>query len=192
MVQRFSDGDAPPPVEQPAADRRVFELVADYEYAAPGGRRWMTIEDVPEGGLAPEATADRVLYEQIVPTKGWLTEEGPTDQGQFPAGRFVLSVTMDVLEAGLAEFHGWYDEEHLPALLAVPEITAARRFRAIGGDLPANGRQRFLALYEMSNDEFLTTEAWATAAANTPRTERVMVHADWASQFYRVSDGGPE
>lgn len=187
LVQRFADGpEAPPPSGWPAAVRREFERVPEYEYAAPGGARWMTLDELaedapPAGGVA----AGGVLYQQITPARGWVTGEGPTEEGRLPAGRLVLSVTMDVAEPGLGEFHGWYDEEHLPALLAVPEISAARRFRAVGGDLPAGDRQRFLALYELSSDAFLGTEAWARASANTPRTERAMAHASWASQLYR-------
>ena len=170
----------------------TFERVADYEYAAPGGARWLTTHDLAQwdidAGEVPEATA--VVYEQIVPARGWLTSEGPVDHGELPAGVVVLSVTMDVEEDALDAFNGWYDEEHLPTLLAVPGIDAVRRFRAVGGDLPEAGRHRFLALYEFESSDLLATEAWASAAAITPRNEQVMAHARRASQLYRQVDLG--
>lgn len=52
-----------------------------------------------------------------------------------------------------AEFNKWYDEVHLPDLLEVPQITAARRFKLAG---PANKNQpdaQYLAVYEIDSDD---------------------------------------
>jgi hypothetical protein len=52
----------------------------------------------------------------------------------------------------ITDFHRWYDEVHLPEILAVDGIAAARRFAALdGGD--------FVAVYEIEGDV-------ATAKAN--------------------------
>jgi hypothetical protein len=140
------------------------------------------------GGAGTTATATSVtatVFEQIAPAEGWLTGGGVVASGDLPEGEVVLSVVMDVEEGALDLFHGWYDEEHLPKLVAVPGIDAARRFRAVAGALSEPGRQRFLALYELTGLEFLETNAWAEAAAMTPRTAEVVPHVILMSQLYR-------
>lgn len=141
------------------------------------------------GGAPPGGgSGNRVsltVFEQISPVEGWLTAEGVVAGGELPAGEAVLSVTMDVEEGALDLFHGWYDEEHLPKLVAVPGIDAARRFRAVAGDVAEPGRRRFLALYELAGLDFLETPAWAAAASMTPRTAEVVPHVVMNSQLYR-------
>jgi hypothetical protein len=70
-------------------------------------------------------------------------------------------------------------------MVAVPGIEGARRFRAVGGQTPAPGRRRFLALYEVARRGVFDGGAWAAASTITPRTEQVVPHLDWASQLYR-------
>ena len=69
-----------------------------------------------------------------------------------------------------AEFNRWYDEEHIPALAAVPGVLCARRFRAASTTL-----QKFVALYHMTSPEVCTTEAW-TKAVETPWTQKIRPH----------------
>ncbi len=194
LLHVWADGDAPRPVDHPTVlGTRTYERMADYGYAGPVGRRWLTLHDLLPGTTAVDvAPADGIVgpvtvFEQISPADdGWLTGDGPVTPGpdrELPVGKTVLSVVMDVAEAGLDVFHGWYDEEHLPKLVAVPGIDAARRYRAVGGDLAEPGRQRFLALYEFAGVDVLDTPAWATAAEMTPRTELVVPHVEISSQI---------
>ncbi|HEY8548277.1 MAG TPA: hypothetical protein VIL36_24630 [Acidimicrobiales bacterium] len=191
LLHVWADGDAPRVADHPAVvGTRTYERVADYAYAGPVGRRWLTLHDLRPGTDATDVVpaGDDVgpvtVFEQISPANGgWLTADGPTAEGELPVGKAVLSVVMDVAEAGLDVFHGWYDEEHLPKLVAVPGIDAARRFRAVGGDLAVPGRHRFLALYEFSGLDVLDTPAWAEAAQMTPRTELVVPHVEINSQI---------
>ncbi len=46
-----------------------------------------------------------------------------------------------------AEFNEWYDEIHLPDLLALDGFVAARRLRPVGEDGP------YVALYEIEGDD---------------------------------------
>ena len=202
LLQVWSDDDAPRVVDHPAVTgTRAYERVVDYAYAAPDGRRSLTIHDL--AGSAADAAAAGVveaarkagdgpsaatvtLFEQIFPAGGWLTAEGATSEGPFPTGDAVLSVVMDVDIDALDIFTGWYEEEHLPKLVAVPGIDAARRFEATAGALAEPGRRRYLALYEFANLELLDTEAWAQAAAMTPRTELIVPHIVMMSQLYRT------
>jgi hypothetical protein len=193
LLQVWSDGDAPRVADHPAvADTRSYERVADYAYAAPDGRRWLTVHDLSgptEGIVAAGNDGDPstivTLFDQIFPADGWLTADGPTTAGPYPVGKAILNVVMDVAEEGLDLFTGWYEEEHLPKLCAVPGIDAARRFRAVDGVLAEPGRKRFLALYEFASLELLDTEAWAGAASMTPRTEQIVPFIVMMSQLYR-------
>ncbi|MDP7706876.1 DUF4286 family protein [Mycobacterium sp. TY815] len=45
------------------------------------------------------------------------------------------------------EFNTWYDEVHLPELVALDGIVAARRLR------PVNGEGPYVALYEIEGDD---------------------------------------
>jgi hypothetical protein len=66
-----------------------------------------------------------------------------------------------------AEFNRWYDEEHIPALAAVPGVLCARRFRAASTTL-----QKYVALYHMTSPEVCSTEAWLKAV-ETPWTKKI-------------------
>lgn len=46
-------------------------------------------------------------------------------------------------------FNTWYDETHLPELLAVDGVISARRFRVLQGSLP----QPYAAAYEIETDD---------------------------------------
>ena len=189
LLHLWADGDAPRVVDHPAVlGTRTYERMADYGYAGPVGRRWLTLHDLLPGTATVDVVGERIgpvtVFEQISPDDdGWLTGEGPVSAGELPVGQAILSVVMDVAEEGLDVFHGWYDEEHLPKLVAVPGIDAARRFRAVGGELAVPRRQRFLALYEFSGVDVLDTPAWATAAEMTPRTELIVPHVVINSQI---------
>ncbi|AWK75747.1 hypothetical protein CBI38_22320 [Rhodococcus oxybenzonivorans] len=46
------------------------------------------------------------------------------------------------------EFHTWYDEIHLPEVVALEGFTAGRRLTPVNGDGP------FVAIYEIEADDF--------------------------------------
>ena len=58
-------------------------------------------------------------------------------------------------------FHKWYDEVHIPEMLALDGFTRARRFAADNGE-------SFVAIYEISGD--LETAKANLAAAQQSRT----------------------
>ena len=45
------------------------------------------------------------------------------------------------------EYNTWYDEVHLPQLVALPGFVSARRFRPADGDAP------YVAIYEIEGDD---------------------------------------
>ena len=65
------------------------------------------------------------------------------------------------------EFNKWYDEEHIPALAAVPGVVCARRFRAASTTL-----QRYVALYHLESAEVCAGAAWSKAV-ETPWTAKI-------------------
>ncbi len=87
------------------------------------------------------------------------------------AGGLLLN-TMNIAEEVEEDFNAWYDQEHLPALAAVPGTLAARRYRT-GED--AEGTHRYVAIYHLTSPDVTYGEAWKTAA-NTPWTERMRPH----------------
>jgi heme-degrading monooxygenase HmoA len=73
------------------------------------------------------------------------------------AGGLLLNA-MNVEPAAEAEFNEWYDNEHIPALAAVPGVLCARRFRA------TSANRRYVALYHLDSPEVQATPAWKSAA----------------------------
>ena len=55
------------------------------------------------------------------------------------------------------EFNAWYNEDHIPALVAVPGVYCARRYVAVEGD------PKYLAVYEMSDGAVTKTPEWNRA-----------------------------
>jgi hypothetical protein len=84
------------------------------------------------------------------------------------AGGFLLNA-MNVEPAFEAEFNDWYDNEHVPALAAVPGVLCARRFRAISAN------RRYVALYHLVSPEVQATDAWRSAA-DSEWTRRLRPH----------------
>ncbi|HWH30047.1 MAG TPA: hypothetical protein VNU26_14020 [Mycobacteriales bacterium] len=79
--------------------------------------------------------------------------------------RHLLLVSADAAEGQDDEFHRWYDQEHLPAVLAVPGFVRAQRFAAVPatrGQLP---QHRYLAVYEIETDDLPGALAALSAAA---------------------------
>ena len=71
------------------------------------------------------------------------------------------------------DFNDWYNQEHVPALAAVPGCLAARRFRIVNG--ASEGNHRYLALYHLASTEVQVSGAWKKAV-DTPWTERIRPH----------------
>lgn len=81
----------------------------------------------------------------------------PTDQG----APFIYMVQMDVPAEHEAEFNRVYDEQHVPDLLSVPGVRAARRY--VVERTNKNGMARYLALYELESAAVVDSPAWLAA-----------------------------
>ena len=86
--------------------------------------------------------------------------------------RYLFSAAMDVDPSRDALLHEVYEKEHIPALLEVPGVVSAARFKVreltlmIGGErktIVVEGEPRYNAFYELESPEVLVTSAWAGA-----------------------------
>ena len=98
----------------------------------------------------------RLVAGQLVPGQ----QAGPDN-----AGGMLLSA-MNVKPEAEADFNAWYNDEHLPALAAVPGCLCARRFRTSGGT------HKYVATYHLTGPEVTMSKAWE-AAVNTPWTMKI-------------------
>ena len=87
------------------------------------------------------------------------------------AGGLLINA-MNVTPEAEADFNAWYDEEHLPALGAVPGCLTARRYRSTetGG-----GLHKYLAIYHLETPDVARSDAWQDAA-DTPWSARIRPH----------------
>ncbi len=94
----------------------------------------------------------------------------PGRQLSPPESGGVMLFAMNVLPEVDAEFNAWFDDEHIPNLLKVPGVLAARRFR-----MQAGGSHRYLILYHLSKPEVQASAEWKQGGAS-PWTDRMKPH----------------
>lgn len=81
--------------------------------------------------------------------------------------RHVLVVLTNATEGNDDEFNEWYDNTHLPEVLAVPGFVAAQRF-AIGPSMSGfpPSAHRYMALYEIEGDAQAALDALRSGVAD--------------------------
>ena len=97
------------------------------------------------------------------------SQANPGDAVAPPKCGGLLVNAMNVDPAHEAEFNDWYDNEHLPALTAVPGTICARRYKDM------TGSHRYLALYHLESPEVTFSDAWKTGAG-TPWSAKLRPH----------------
>lgn len=188
---------------------RRFELVPGYEYAAPDGAKFLTVYQLADEhaietdayrahgermtpappGVMESLAYTRTIYRERYPQGGWMAPGGAVNANEEPIGQAILHVMMDVESGWDSELNAWYAEEHLPRLLEVPGMLAARRF--VDAHWPAPGapapdeRHQYLAVYELENVDVVTTAEYARACEMSPRTAALAPHLTFLSQVYR-------
>ena len=105
-------------------------------------------------------------------------------------GPYASVVEMDVPEEMEADLNRWYDEEHIPMLMKVPQWVRSRRFElkstmVFGSDEALKARvggkrkvAKYLAIHEYTSLDAYETEEWKRAASTPWMKEiisRVMV-----------------
>ena len=85
---------------------------------------------------------------------------------------YIFTVSMDVDPDKEALFNEVYDTEHIPLILKVPGVVAARRCKMepltmiLGGEKKTifmDGEPTYMAIYELESAEVLVGEGWAAA-----------------------------
>ena len=73
-------------------------------------------------------------------------------------GTGLMMVWMDVPADKEEEFNHWYNEEHLPELLAIPGVLDAARYEAVSSG------PKHLACYELESPAVVQTDAFTVAS----------------------------
>ncbi len=73
--------------------------------------------------------------------------------------KYLYVVMMDVEPEVEDDFNRVYDEEHVPGILKVPGVLAARRY-----ETSTEGQPKYLALYEVEDPDLPSSPAFRKAA----------------------------
>lgn len=101
--------------------------------------------------------------------------------------RGLLFSQMEPPEGWEADFHAWYEEEHIPARMAIPGFGSAVRYAAIEGE------PRYLACYFLDDMAALATPAYARLKREPgERTERMLANVRGFTRYIcdETSDTG--
>ncbi len=153
------------------------------------GRRWIGADN-PKVSLVPYDLSDVTVLDgpayraiggenlspwskRIVAKVGRILrfegEQMATSDAVAPAGAGgLLLVGMTPGAAKEAAFNAWYDNEHVPALAAVPGVLSARRFRS-----REQGGTKYVALYHLRAPGVVESAEWKHASASTPMPQDV-------------------
>jgi hypothetical protein len=81
--------------------------------------------------------------------------------------RYTFVVLTNAVEGREDEYNEWYDNRHLPDVLAVEGFVAAQRFRLTDTDPAQDFGHRYLALYEVETDDLDKTQLALAEAAGS-------------------------
>ena len=84
------------------------------------------------------------------------------------------------------DFHRWYEEDHIPALVACDGVLSARRSECVAPD--ADGYE-FIAIYQLADVGVVESGALAAAGKPTPWRERLGDKMRAHFQVYRALHG---
>jgi hypothetical protein len=96
-------------------------------------------------------------------------------------GTGLLMVWADIDPEFEAEYHRWYDEEHIAHLLAVPGFLSAGRYVAL------KGGPKYLALYELEAPDVLKSQAFLDGARFRPSARRVQYSGGTIGRNYLLN-----
>jgi len=152
-------GDGNPNFSVATYDLDTVEVLQSDAYKAIGG-----------ANLSVWSKRVTAKCERLLRFEGTQTNPGDAD-APAGAGGLLLNA-MNVAPEAEDDFNAWYDEEHLPALIAVPGTLSARRYRSAveGADV-----RRYVAIYHLETPDVTRSDAWKTAV-DTPWSARVRPH----------------
>jgi hypothetical protein len=101
-------------------------------------------------GWGPVAPFVRNSHGRVY-VKTFSLESDVNDRAGDGPADFVLVTSSDVISGQEAAFEEWYNETHVPEILACPGFLSAARYRCIDGE------PMFLALYDLDRPDALET-----------------------------------
>jgi hypothetical protein len=107
---------------------------------------------------------------------------------RMPAqAKYLYVVMMDVAPDVEAAFNDVYDREHIPALLKVPGIRSAVRYRTGTAGVP-----KYVAIYEMDRPDVHESDAFKKAADSGTWPHKIRPHTSNRKHivYTRVDDPG--
>ncbi len=152
-------GDGNPNFSVATYDLDTVEVLQSDAYKAIGG-----------ANLSVWSKRVTAKCERLLRFEGTQTNPGDAD-APAGAGGLLLNA-MNVAPEAEDDFNAWYDEEHLPALIAVPGTLSARRYRSA---VEGTGVRRYVAIYHLETPDVTRSDAWKTAV-DTPWSARVRPH----------------
>ena len=152
-------GDEQPAVSVATYDLDSVEVLRSKPYAA-----------IAYGNLSVWSKRVTAMCKRLLRFEG--TQIAPGDTAAPAAAGALLLNAMNVAPEAEDDFNAWYDEEHLPALAAVPGTLAARRYRSTQAN---GGTHRYVAIYHLKSPDVPRSAAWKSAA-DTPWSARVRPH----------------
>jgi len=70
-------------------------------------------------------------------------------------GRILMEIRVNIAPEKEQEFNQWYNNVHVPEIVAVPGFISGRRFQRVSGD-----EIKYMALYELESLDALKSEAF--------------------------------
>jgi hypothetical protein len=103
-----------------------------------------------------------------------------------PVGDAIMHVFTHADASIVDDFHRWYEEEHIPALVACEGVFGARRFACTA---PADDGYEFIAIYQLADVSVLESGALFEAGKPTPWRERLGDKMRAHFQVYKALHG---
>lgn len=170
---------------------------AQTAFSAPSTFNYITIYQL-EGTSALEtpsyramASAPSELTKQVAMSlpmrRDVATQIYPTDRADSqPVGNAIMHVFTHADASIVDDFHRWYEEEHIPALVACDGVFGARRFACT---TPEADGYEFIAIYQLADVSVVESGALAEAGKPTPWRERLGDKMRAHFQVYRALHG---
>ena len=141
--------------------------IATYDLDAIRVLREPAYKSIAYDNLSPWSKRVTAKCARILRFEG--TQILPGDEPAPDASGGLLMVAINVANEKEDDFNAWYTEEHIPALLKVPGVLSARRYKS------CEGTHRYVAIYHLLKPEVTKTDAWSNAI-NTPWSSRIRPH----------------
>ena len=170
---------------------------AQTAFSAPSNLNYITIYQLEDVGAletpsyrtmatAPSEWTKRVAM-SLPMRRDVATQIYPTERpSSQPVGDAIMHVFTHADASIVDDFHRWYEEEHIPALVACDGVFGARRFACT---TPEADGYEFIAIYQLADVSVLESGALFEAGKPTPWRERLGDKMRAHFQVYKALHG---